>query len=286
MSAPKRHPLLTVRLRPEQLEIVQLRLWELGATGLEERDETTLMREPTSGGVVVMAAFPDESAARYALNDIRGELEAEIVYVPHQDWSIEWRRGFGPQRIGERLLLRPSWEQAESLPGDVVLTIDPENAFGSGDHETTRLVLAFLERRIAGGEHVLDVGCGSGILSIAAVRLGAESAVAIDIDPDAVAVARRNAELNAVVHRVSVSSEPLIDVGGVYDVVLANIETRILIDMPDALCARVAPGGFLVLSGILVEERDMLLAAYRSMKLDECLEEGPWCACLLKPVPA
>lgn len=286
MLVPEPHPLVTLRARREQLEIAQLRLWELGATGLEERDQTTLVREPAGGYVVVVAAFADEASARHALRELRPEFEADLTYVPHQDWAVEWRRGFTAQRIGQRLLLQPSWEQAESAPGDVVLTIDPENAFGSGDHETTRLVLTVLEQRISGGERVLDVGCGSGILSIAAVRLGAECAVAIDIDQDAVSVARRNAALNGVISSVETSTEPLSHVSGIFDVVLANIETRVLIRMPDALRIRVAPEGFLVLSGILRHEREELLAAYASMKLEECLEEGEWCACLLRSVPS
>jgi ribosomal protein L11 methyltransferase len=283
MSDVLRHPFVTVRLRPEQLELAQLRLWELGATGLEERDETTLVREEASGQAVVVAAFPDEAAAQYALEEIREDYEAEIVYVPREDWPTEWRRGFGAQRIGKRLLLHPSWEEAQSKPGDVVLTIDPENAFGSGDHETTRLVLRLLDHRVAGGERVLDVGCGSGVLSIAALRLGAASAVAIDIDEDAAVVARRNAELNGVASRVEVSTRPLSDIDGVYEIVLANIETRVLMHMPKDLQARIALGGILVLSGILRTERDELLAAYAPMRLEECIEEGEWCACLLRP---
>ena len=283
MSDVLRHPFVTVRLRPEQLELAQLRLWELGATGLEERDETTLVREEASGQAVVVAAFPDEAAAQYALEEIREDYEAEIVYVPREDWATEWRRGFGAQRIGKRLLLRPSWEEAQSKPGDVVLTIDPDNAFGSGDHETTRLVLRLLDQRVAGGERVLDVGCGSGVLSIAALRLGAASAVAIDIDEDAAVVARRNAELNGVASRVEVSTRPLSDIDGVHEIVLANIETRVLMHMPKDLQARIALGGILVLSGILRTERDELLAAYAPMRLEECLEEGEWCACLLRP---
>jgi ribosomal protein L11 methyltransferase len=283
MSDVLRHPFVTVRLRPEQLELAQLRLWELGATGLEERDETTLVREEASGQAVVVAAFPDEAAAQYALEEIREDYEAEIVYVPREDWATEWRRGFGAQRIGKRLLLHPSWEEAQSKPGDVVLTIDPENAFGSGDHETTRLVLRLLDHRVAGGERVLDVGCGSGVLSIAALRLGAASAVAIDIDEDAAVVGRRNAELNGVASRVAVSTRPLSDIDGVYEIVLANIETRVLMHMPKDLQARIALGGILVLSGILRTERDELLAAYAPMRLEECIEEGEWCACLLRP---
>jgi len=282
MSEP-RHPFVSVRVRSEQIELAQLKLWELGATGLEERDETTLLRESAPGQAVVIAAFSDEAAAQYALHEIRQDYEAEIVYVPSEDWATEWRRGFGPQRIGKRLLLHPSWEPAQSKPGDVVLTIDPENAFGSGDHETTRLVLQILDQRVAGGERVLDVGCGSGVLSIAALRLGAISAVAVDIDEEAIVVARRNAELNSVAARIETLAQPLTKIDGLYDIVLANIETRVLVEMTKELQARVAAGGFLVLSGILRGEQDELLAAYAPMRLEASLEEGQWRACVLGP---
>ena len=284
MADPLRHPFVTVRVRPEQVELAQLRLWELGATGLEERDETTLARESVPGQVVVIAAFSDDAMAQHALKQIREDHEADVIYLPHEDWATEWRRGFSAQRIGERLFLHPSWEAAQGEPGDVVLTIDPENAFGSGDHETTRLVLQLLYQYVAGDERVLDVGCGSGVLSIAALLLGASSAVAVDIDQDAVVVARRNAEINGVASRIKVSSRDVGDIDGAYDIVLANIETRVLIHLPEPLRARVAPGGFLVLSGILRVERDELLAAYAPMRLGQCLEEGEWCACLLRPV--
>lgn len=277
-----RHPFVTVRVRSEQLELAQLRLWELGATGLEERDQTTLVRDAESGGAVVIAAFADEASAQYALREMRSEYEADILYVPRVDWATEWRRGFGAQRIGKRLLLHPSWEPAVSKPGDVVLTIDPENAFGSGDHETTRLVLQVLDERVAGGERVLDVGCGSGVLSIAALRLGAASSFATDIDEDAVIVTARNAELNGVEPSIRASTQPLAEVEGVFDIVLANIETRVLVQMPEELQARLAPDGLLVLSGILRPECDELLAAYAPMKLDQLLEEGQWCACVLR----
>lgn len=284
MSDPLRHPFVTVRVRHEELELAQLTLWELGATGLEERDETTLVRGSTPGRVVVVAAFPDEASAQHALKQICEEHEAEISYLPHEDWATEWRRGFSAKRIGRRLLLHPSWEPARSEPEDVVLTIDPENAFGSGDHETTRLVLQLLDQHVTGDERVLDVGCGSGVLSIAALLLGAASAVAVDIDEEACVVARRNAEINGVSARLEASSRDVGDIDRVYDIVLANIEARVLLQMPDSLRARIASGGFLVLSGILRGERDELLAAYAPLRLEECVEEGDWCACLLRPV--
>lgn len=277
-----RHPFVTVRVRSELLELAQLRLWELGATGLEERDNTTLLRATESGGTTVIAAFADEASAQYALREMRSEYEASILYLPRVDWATEWRRGFGAQRIGERLLLHPSWEPVQSKPGDVVITIDPENAFGSGDHETTRLVLQVLDECVAGGERVLDVGSGSGILSIAALRLGAAAAIATDINADSVIVAARNAELNGVAPRLRASTQPVAEIDGLFDIVVANIETRVLVEIPEELQAHLARDGLLVLSGILRPERDELLAAYAPMKLERCLEEGEWCACVLR----
>jgi ribosomal protein L11 methyltransferase len=272
-----------MRVKPEELQLAQLRLWELGATGLEERDQTTLASGSDDELVTLVASFGNETLAQQALDEVQKDFEAELSYLADINWAVEWRRGFGPRRIGRRLLLQPSWEMTESTRGEVVVTIDPENAFGSGDHETTRLVLEALDQRIRGGERLLDVGCGSGVLSIAALRLGAASAVGVDIDEDAVTVACRNAKLNGVDAGFEGSTTPLAEVDGLYDAVLANIETRVLVHISDELSARVAPGGFLVLGGILLEEREPILAAYASMRLVDWLEENAWCACMMEP---
>ncbi len=283
MSRSKRHPFLSMRVTPQELELAQLRLWELGATGLEERDRTTLGHDRSDDLVTLVASFTTEAAAKRALDDVNEDFDAQLYHLADVDWAVEWRRGFGPQRIGNRLLLQPSWETTDGAGGRVVVTIDPENAFGSGDHETTRLVLRALDQRIRGGERLLDVGCGSGILSIAALRLGATVAVGVDIDEDAVKVARRNATLNGVGAVFESSTTPLAEMDGVYDVVVANIETRMLADLADELSSRVAPGGFLVLSGILLEEREAIAAAYASMRLDGWLQQNAWCACVMEP---
>ncbi len=285
MSQPSSYPFLVVRLQPQEVELAEYRLWELGATGIEQRDQSTIVREATRGEVVLRAAFEDEPTARSACDSVARHYRVELELVPHQNWATEWREGFGPQRIGRRLLLHPSWEPVEGGPGDVVLEIDPENAFGSGDHETTRLVLRLLDQRVAGGERVLDVGCGSGILSIAAVRLGAAAALGVDIEDDAVQVATRNAALNAAASATEFSKASLDGLTGSYDIVLANIETRVLLYMTAALRARMAPGAILILSGILLEEKAGLLAAYSAMHLEELIEEGEWCACVLTEGP-
>ena len=282
MTEPDSHPFVIARLRPEQVDLAELAFWELGATGIERRDESTIVRETTPGEVVLLVAFEHEAAARSAIAALESEYRVALHHVPHQNWAVEWRKGFGPQRIGDRILLHPSWEPVEGGPDDIVIEIDPENAFGSGDHETTRLVLRLLDARVSPGQRVLDVGSGSGILSIATVRLGARSSTGVDIEDDAIDVATRNAELNGVASAVSFSTTPLDDVEGEFDLVVANIETRVLVHMPAPLRARMAPGASLILSGILNRERDELLAAYSDMQLEELIEEGEWCACVFR----
>lgn len=282
MAEPETHPFVVVRLSPEQIELAELALWELGAAGIEQRDDSTIVRESTPGEVVLIAAFEDDHAAAAAVRSLESDYRVELQRVPHQNWAVEWRKGFGAQRIGSRILLHPSWEPVDPGPNDLVIEIDPENAFGSGDHETTRLVLRLLDARSLVGQRVLDVGCGSGILSIAAVRLGARRSIGVDIEKDAAIVAERNAKLNGVAASVEFSTTPLDRVEGTYDLVLANIETRVLVEIPPALRARMAPGATLVLSGILNREREELLAAYSEMRLEELVEEGEWCACVLR----
>jgi ribosomal protein L11 methyltransferase len=277
------HPRLVVCVSADALELAQLELWELGATGIEQLDESTFDK-PSQGSLIeLLASFADERDAALALEALRSRYDVELTDVPHENWAIEWRRGFEPQRIGKRLLLQPSWKPGERLPGDVVLTIDPENAFGSGDHETTRLVLGVLERSIRGGESVLDVGCGTGVLSIAALCLGASSAVAVDIEEDAVTVAHRNASVNGVADRLHASSQSLSELEQTFDVVLANIQTCVLVPMEQELRRHVAPGGYAVLSGILRQEEDELLAAFDTWKRLESLYENDWVAYVLEP---
>lgn len=281
MAASTRHPFVALSVPAAQRDAVTAELWERGATGLEERDATTLQPAATPGLITVIASFTDETRAIEALTWARARFAAELGHTTHRDWATEWRRGFRGQRIGRRLVLRPSWEQTQADPSDAVVIIDPENAFGSGDHETTRLMLKLLEAEISGGERVLDVGCGSGVLAIAALRLGAASALALDVDDDAVAVATRNARKNGVSARIEISNHRLSEVPGTYDVVAANIETSPLIAMASELCERLAPQGRLMLSGVLREEQVELLSAFPRLRLLRALDENAWSAYLL-----
>ncbi|MDA0226040.1 MAG: 50S ribosomal protein L11 methyltransferase [Proteobacteria bacterium] len=182
--------------------------------------------------------------------------------VADDDWVRRTQAQFAPQRIGERLWIVPSWHAVPTDPGAVVVRLDPGAAFGTGAHPTTRMVLAWLERTLApraAHMRVLDYGCGSGILAIAAARLGATQVDAIDLDPLALEAARANATNNNVALGVFDADAQL---PGDYDVVVANILARPLIVLAPAISARVGPGGRLALSGVLATQADEVMAAY------------------------
>lgn len=179
--------------------------------------------------------------------------------IADADWVRETQAQFAPTEIGARLWIGPTWHRA---PEDrVVVQLDPGLAFGTGTHPTTRLVLSFLERHIRGGERVLDYGCGSGILAIAAAKLGAASVDAVDVDPQAVETAAANAQANRVALRAAL---PAALAATTYDIVVSNILAQPLVTLAPLLAARTAPGGRIALSGILESQAAELMAAYEA----------------------
>ena len=233
-------------------ELVADACWGLGATAIGE----------TAGVLDVgFVTVDDATAAVHAVTarftDVRG-----AVTEPDLDAALDaWREHARPERAGERFVVWPAWLPVEDTDvADVVVRIDPSRAFGSGSHPSTRLCLAALERIVVPGASVLDVGCGSGVLSVGAALLGAAPVDALDVDPSALAATADNASRNEVVVRVR--DEPLDAVGERYDVVVANIGAATLLAMAPELAARVAPGGWLILAGILTAQVDPVAAAY------------------------
>ena len=202
------------------------------------------------GGILAAAA----SACRI------GEVpKFTLSEVAEQNWVQLTQSQFDPIRVSERLWIVPSWHQAPDI-GAINLVLDPGMAFGTGSHPTTRLCLEWLDRTVTPGVSLFDYGCGSGILAIAAVRLGAGRVAGVDIDPQAVISARNNAAANDVIAEFADSAAP---VAGEYDLVVANILSNPLRVLAPAICAHVRSGGKLALSGILAEQADEIIAIYR-----------------------
>ncbi len=186
------------------------------------------------------------------------------------DWSENWKRYFKPRRVTWHLIVTPPWEPVEPGPNQQVLIIDPGQAFGTGQHESTLLCLRRLERlRRHGrlGSSMLDVGCGTGILALAAVLMGVGRATAIDIDPLAVAATEHNAALNGLSDQVRALKQPVEQLSEEFSLVTANLTAKDLCHLAPALAPRLAPGGELVASGLLVEQVDQVRQAFEAQGL-------------------
>jgi ribosomal protein L11 methyltransferase len=196
--------------------------------------------------------------ASLAAARICGVAAASIDRVEEADWVALTQREFAPMRAGKRLWIVPTWHEPPE-PGAVNIVLDPGAAFGTGSHPTTRLCLAWLERHVEAGDAVLDYGCGSGILAIAALKLGAGSALAVDIDPLALEAARYNARRNAVALDVVDAERAL---PGATRITIANILANPLRMLAPLLASHTLPGGMIALSGILAAQADEVIAAY------------------------
>ncbi len=209
-----------------------------------------------------------------------GRAEVSLSEVEDEDWATAWKAYYKPIPVGEKLLIKPSWEDIE--PTDrLVIELDPGMAFGTGTHATTTMCLEILERLIKGGERVIDVGCGSGILSIAAALLGASQVQALDYDPVAVKVARENITTSGVGAIVSVAQSDLLQAAsGKAHIIVANIIARIIIQLIPQLDAFLAPGGLFIASGIIGERLDAVLAslAAHDFEVVEEMNEDDWYA--------
>ena len=258
----------------------------LGARLDPTRPSTVRAYVPARDPVAAERAAADAAAAlahlqAFGLRPI-GELTTRLVH--EADWAEAWKAHFPILRLGRRLVVRPTWLTVEPRPDDVVIDLDPGMAFGTGLHPTTRLCLAATEvvadRGALRGARVLDVGCGSGILAIAAAKLGASSVLGLDSDPIAIEATRANAATNGLGDRISAREGSLPSREPAHDVVLANLIASVLIALAQPLRDELRPDGTLVASGIFVDREDEVRSAFAGAGLDVTARtaEGDWVA--------
>jgi ribosomal protein L11 methyltransferase len=214
----------------------------------------------------------------------QGVTEPEIVVqsLQDQDWNGQWARSVKPLRIGARIVIRPSWEPIAAVADQIEIVLDPKQAFGTGHHATTSLLLEWLEEDIKGGERVLDVGTGSGLLAMVALRLGAATALGIDHDPEAIDCAREYAAVNGFGEELALQCGTL-TADSRHDLVLANLDRRTLLELAQSLAA--STGGALLVSGLLKDQRAEIVEAFAAAGLYHCRErerEG-WLAIEFRP---
>ena len=274
-----RYPFVHVDVTADDVDEICALLFALGAAGVEERDETTLAKNAKSGTVTLVGAFSTCEDAHAAIAELDAALSPRYEEVVGDAWRDAWKEHYKPYAIAEGLVVRPPWEAYEAKAGEQVLELEPGRAFGTGLHETTRLVVQAIQRHAGEvqGNLVIDVGCGSGILALAALALGAARAIAVDNDPDVIDVTLENAARNGLSARIEASTTDVAALTATAPLVLANIEAHVLIPMAPALMKRVETGGLLFLSGVLVPQTASVVAAYvEHMDVLETPVLGEW----------
>jgi ribosomal protein L11 methyltransferase len=274
--AGERARCVQVDVEESDCDLVSGLLWAAGATALQQIDLGPGRHRLVAG--IPRSAEPALSARlgpRWAPDFLDAEFEG---------WLDAWRPFARPVRAG-RVLVHPPWVPVTTRAGEVVVSIDPGRAFGQGAHVTTRLVLTVAERVVAGGESVLDVGCGSGVLSVVAAALGARRVTAVDIEDEAVRATNENADRNGLATRIRATSRPIDEVAGPFDLVLANILAPVLVELAPHLIARVRVGGRVVLGGLRAEQQARVVSAYGELALEDEGGDGSWRVLVLRREP-
>jgi ribosomal protein L11 methyltransferase len=267
---------------------------EVWAAALVEESGSTVLEQADS---LVAYFLPAEDPDAF-IADLRERLAASCPaapppeldwrWQPNQDWEREWRAGLQPRKVTSRLVVKPSWTEWEASPGEVVIRIDPQMAFGTGEHATTRGCLRLLDEVAEPGARVLDIGSGSAILAIAAAMLGADEVIAVEYDGDANINARENVEGNGVQDRVTIREDladpELLGRIGRFDLVLANILSSVIKPLLPSMVSALRPGGRIIVSGILQSEAEEVLSSAARAGLDLVREdrEEEWWSALLR----
>ncbi len=254
-------------------------------------DESLLNADKTKAAVSVY--IPETKNVMEAKAFIENQLAAEgieytmeLLGCREEDWAESWKKYYHPIKVG-KIVVVPAWEEYTPAEGEIIVTMDPGMAFGTGTHETTRLVISMLEKYVRAGDRMLDVGTGSGILAICARKLGAKSCAAYDIDPTAVKVARENIEASGVTDVTCDVSDLLRGVdlsGGKYNIVAANIVADIIIRMMPDIAKYMEEGATLIASGIICPRREEVekCMAENGFEVFDELVENDWCALVVR----
>ncbi len=303
---------IAVKTNTAGADMVSEQLMRVGCKGTSIEDSNDMVlaeKHPTDWDLIdpaVLAAFgdyavvrgylPDDASSAERVASLRltlggltedvlgfdpGPLSVTVVDVREEDWAENWKKYYKPFRVGNRMVVKPVWETYGAAPHDLIIEIDPGMAFGNGTHETTSMCLALLENVVRPGDFVMDVGSGSGILAIAAAKLGADGVFAVDLDPVAVRVAKENIERNGLSDRITAQVGDLLKgVDAKADVVVANIIADAIILLSDAVHKHMKPGGTFISSGIIRDREEDVTGAIAAagFSIERIERGGEWVA--------
>ncbi len=306
-----------VKTTSEAVEIVSNILYEAGVSGLAIEDPNDLEEISKSqnetdwdfidpslfhyeyDGVLVKAYFPESEGLMDTIKLIKQNIElipqynldgglgeVTLAEVHESDWKDIWKQYYKPKKIGEQIVVKPTWEEYTEKPGEVVIELDPGMAFGTGTHETTTMCIQAMEKYMKASDTVLDIGCGSGILAIAASKLGAKNVIGVDLDEMAITVSNENVALNNVGHNVDIRHGNLLDVvDEKANIVVANIIAEIIKILATDVKTALKPGGIFISSGIILDKIEFVTNALESegFEIVELVTMGEW-ACVVSKV--
>jgi len=299
---------ITVLTSHEAVEAVSAIFYDAGTAGVAIEDPSDIINStinPKSwdyidekllvGGeeVKVKGYFPCNDEMDYAISYIKssvgkledygldkGKGEVIVKMVKEEDWAFTWKQYYKPFRIGDNIVIKPTWEDYDSKPGDILVELDPGMAFGTGTHETTRMCIELLQKYVNKGCTVYDIGCGSGILSIVSSKLGAGRVVGVDLDEVAVRASRENVEISKA-DNVEIMHGNLFDVvKGSADVIVANIIADVIINICETTRAFLNPGGIFISSGIIKDRAEDVEKALKNngYNILQVKKDGEWVA--------
>jgi ribosomal protein L11 methyltransferase len=308
---------IAIKTTQEASDAISEMLTSLGAGGVAIEEPDNTIAEISSPGllnctdnkfldglqkdVVIKAYFPDEGKRDELIKHIKNKIEFISNFlsagegyigcneVNDEDWSTSWKKYYKAIRLSDRIIIKPSWETYSAGKKEVVIEIDPGMAFGTGTHDTTQMCAKLLEKYVREDCKVIDLGCGTGILSIIAAKLGAGSVTAVDVDKIAVKVSKENCALNSVQDKINIihgtiRDLPLNESGVKADIIIANIITDVILDLAEDIPRYLVQGGYFIVSGIIRERKQEIIKKYQDYGfiLDSSLDIGEWVAVVFK----
>lgn len=273
-----------ITAEPFNAEILSSILWELNIDGINE--EVNCLKVFAENENVTLKAIEGE-LIHLKENSLLREFSVQENFIVGRNWNEEWENSREVVHVTDKIVIKPTFKQYNAKPNELVLTLDPKMSFGTGDHQTTKICLSFVEKYLKPGMKILDAGSGTAILGIAAAKLGSGNVIAFDIDEWCYDNGIENTQLNSVSDKVEIRKCELSEIPEKdFDLIIANIQKNILLELSDGFKERISANGFLILSGLLEMDRETIVLKYSSIGFSEIdfLKMDDWIGLVLKKI--